>query len=181
MESSLVARMRRAARLEVDLYREVEHDRTATSQALLVVLIVGLASALGSALGAILARDILWFFLGMVFGLAQIVFGWLIWSGITLLVGKTLFRTEHTEVDYGQMLRTIGFALSPGVLLFLRFIPVLGGIISFIVFIWILVAAVIAVREAMDFSTGRAIGTLLVGWFVMIIFNILLGVFLLWA
>jgi len=173
--------MQRAARLHPDLYEEVEHDRSATGQALQVVLIVGLASALGSALGAILDRSIVWFFLGLLFGLAQIVFGWLIWSGVTLLVGKALFKTEHTEVDYGQMLRTIGFAFSPGVLLILRFIPILGGLISFVVFIWILIGVVIAVRHAMDFSTGRAIGTVVVGWLVLIVFNILLGVFLLWV
>ncbi len=181
MDRSLFGRMQRAARLHVDLYREVEHDRTATGQAFQVVLIVALASALGSALGAILDSNIVWFFLGLIFGLGQIVLGWLIWSGVTLVVGKALFKTEHTEVDYGQMLRTIGFAMSPGVFLFFRFIPILGGLISFIVFIWVLVAAVIAVREAMDFSTGRAIATLLVGWVILIIFNILLGVFLLWA
>ena len=70
-------------------------------------------------------------------------------------------------------MRTIGFSNSPRVLGFLLFIPILGLVINFIVSIWALVAGVIAVRQALDFSTLRAIGTCIVGW---IIYNVLLSI-----
>jgi hypothetical protein len=67
------------------------------------------------------------------------------------------------------LLRTIGFSSSPGVLRVLGIIPMLGNILNFIVGIWMLVAMVIAVRQALDYnSTWRAVGVCLIGWIVQI-------------
>ncbi|MGB6680895.1 MAG: YIP1 family protein, partial [Candidatus Bathyarchaeia archaeon] len=76
-----------------------------------------------------------------------------------------------TEATYGELLRCIGFSSSPGVLRILIFIPILGAIIVFIASIWSLVAMVIAVRQALDFSTGRAIATCIVGFIVMVVIS----------
>jgi hypothetical protein len=148
---SLVQRMIGAAMLNTATYEEVEADRTATGQAAAVVAIVAVATAIG-AIGEGSG--------GIIAGLLSAFLGWLIWSAITYFVGTRLFGGT---ADLGEMLRTIGFAQSPGVLNVLGIIPLLGGLVRFAVFIWILVAVVIAIRQALDFSTGKAVGTAVIG------------------
>jgi hypothetical protein len=92
--------------------------------------------------------------------------GWLLWAGITYLIGAKLFGGTAT---WGELLRTIGFAQTPGVLHVLGLIPILGGIIRVGVAIWVLMAGIIAIRQALDISTGRAILTAGLGWLVIIL------------
>jgi hypothetical protein len=159
---SLVERMIAAAKLEVALYEEVESDESATSQAAVVVCLAAVASAIGAAgSGAV----------GPVGGLIGALLGWLAWSGVTYLIGDKLLGGTAT---WGELLRTIGFAQSAGVLYVLAVIPVLGGLIRLVVMVWVLVAGVIAIRQALDCSTARAILTGVLGWFVMVLLVLLL-------
>jgi hypothetical protein len=164
-QSSLVQRMIRAARLEPDLYEEVEADQTATTQALIVVVIVAVASGIGALLSVILGgapdRSPIGAFIGPII---SSLLGWLVWSYVTYFIGTRLFAGQATP---GEMLRTIGFAQSPGVLNVLAFIPVLGAIISIVTIIWLLIAGVVAVRQALDFDTGKAILTTIAGWLAL--------------
>jgi hypothetical protein len=157
--------MIRAAKLDVDLYEEVEADTTANWQALTVVIIVSLAAGIGSGIYGLISDNegALYFLWGLLIGVGASLIGWLLWSLITYVVGVTLFKTKETEADYGQLLRTLGFANTPGILGFFVFIPILGYLVWLVVFVWTLVAGVIAVRQALDFSTWRAIGTCIVG------------------
>jgi hypothetical protein len=171
----LVARMTRAAQLDDTLYEEVEADESATGQAALVVLLAGMASGLGHGLSEMIqghgAPPLIVGLIGG--GLGQLI-GWAIWAFLTYWIGTSLFKGTATP---GEMLRTLGFAQSPGVLIALSFIPFLGWIIRAVVGVWMLVAGVIAVRQAMDFTTERAIFTVLVGWLVPFILSLLLGTF----
>jgi hypothetical protein len=88
------------------------------------------------------------------------------WSGITYLIGDKLLGGTAT---WGELLRTIGFAQSPGVLYALGAVPALGALIRFVVAIWILFAGIIAIRQALDFGTGRAIVTAVLGWLTIAI------------
>lgn len=162
--SSLWNRMVRAAQLDVNLYEEVEADATTTGQAFTVVLIVGLATGIGSGIAGIIVNDALWFIWGLLIGLVTTIAGWLIWSLFAYWIGTKIFAGPETEATYGQLLRTLGFAHSPGCLRIFSFIPFLGGLIAFAASVWFLVAGVIAVRQALDFTTGRAIATCVVGW-----------------
>ena len=174
MESqrSLVGRMVRAARLEVNLYEEVEADTTANGQAFVAVVIASMAAGLGAGIAGVRVEGGLWFLWGLLIGLASALAGWLVWSLFAYWLGTTIFRGPETSATYGELLRTIGYSNSPRVLTFFSFIPFLGGIIAFAVSIWALVAGVIAVRQALDFSTGRAIATCVVGWilYMLIVF-----------
>jgi len=167
--SQLVDRMIRAAKLDVNLYEEVEADKTALPQALLVVVIANVAIGFGSALAILWDGEALTFLWALLWGIIGGIIGWLIWSLIVYLIGVTLFKGPETESNYGELLRTIGFSASPGVIGILSFIPFLGWIIAFVVQVWMLVAMVIAVRQALDFTTWRAIGTCVVGWLVMMV------------
>jgi len=170
----LVDRMIRAARLDVSLYEEVEKDVTATNQAVLVVVIASVCSGIGSALGN-MSGGVDGVLVGLVVGAVTALVGWLIWSFITYFIGTRLFKGPQTEATYGQLLRCIGFSDSPLVLAILGFIPFLGGIISFVASIWALIAMIVAVRQALDFSTGRAVATCIVGFIVLIVVSAVVG------
>jgi hypothetical protein len=149
--------MKGAALLHVDTYEEVEADRTATGQAAGVVALVAVAQAIGNAgEGGF----------GILSGVLSALLGWLLWAGITYLIGAKLLGGTAT---WGELLRTIGFAQTPGVLHVLGIIPGLGGIIRYGVAIWVLNAGIIAIRQALDVSTGKAILTAGLGWLVIIL------------
>jgi hypothetical protein len=154
---SWIDRMKGAALLHIDTYEEVEADRTATGQAAGVVVLVAVAQAIGSAGqgGA-----------GILFGIISALLGWLLWAGITYLIGAKLLGGTAT---WGELLRTIGFAQTPGVLHVLGIIPFLGSIIRFGVVIWVLIAGIIAIRQALDVSTGKAVLTAVLGWLIIIL------------
>jgi hypothetical protein len=170
--ASLTDRMLRAARLDVPTYEEVEADTTATTQALTVVVIVALAQGIGAAIGATMAgtgNPIG----GLIGGIISALIGWAVWSYVIYLVGTRFFGGTAT---YGEVLRTLGFAESPGVLGILSFIPVLGGIIALVAGIWVLVASFIATRQALDISNGKTVGTIIVAIVALIIVLAIVGI-----
>jgi hypothetical protein len=160
---SLTERMMGAARLQLWAYEEVEADGTATGQAAAVVAIVAVAQAIGS-VGAGSG--------GVIGGLLSAFFGWAVWSGITYFIGTRIFKGTAT---WGELLRTIGFAQAPGVLNLFGIIPVFGGLVRAVVAIWILIAGIVAIRQALDFDTGRAILTAVIGWLALVIPMLILG------
>jgi hypothetical protein len=160
---SLTDRMMGAAKLDVDVYEEVEADTTATGQAALVVAIVAVAAAIGSAGGGVFAA---------IGGMIAALLGWLLWAGVTYLIGDKLLGGTAT---WGELLRTLGFAQSPGVLYILAILPLVGGLVRFVVAIWILIAGIIAIRQALDFSTGKAVLTAVLGWLAIAIPMALIG------
>jgi hypothetical protein len=173
--SRLTERMLRAARLETSLYNEVEADVTATSQALTVVVVTAVASGIGAGLGAALSGHPAGILIGLVGAVIVELIGWLVWSYVMFLVGTRVFKGTAT---YGELLRTLGFAYSPGVLLILRFIPLIGGLIALVVAIWRIVAGFIAIREALDLDTGNTVATIVVGIIAYVIVLAILGVLL---
>ena len=152
-QQSIIDRMIRAARLEPQLYEEVEHDQSATGQAMLVVVLGAIAGGIGALSGGIA---------GLVVGVVASLVGWAVYAFIAYWVGTNIFKGPHTEATWGQLLRTLGFANSPRVLMVLVVIPVVGIIVGLAVFIWLLLTTVIAIRQALDFDTWRAIATAVV-------------------
>ncbi len=161
--ASMTERMIGAATFNIPTYEEVEHDETATSQAAIVVGIVAVASAIGGAgqgTGAIIA------------GLIAAYVGWLVWAGVTYLIGDKVLGGTAT---WGELLRTLGFAQSPGVLYILAFIPVLGWFVRLGVWFWLLAAGIVAIRQALDFSTGKAILTAVLGFLAYVLVAMILA------
>lgn len=150
-----------AIRLQASTFEEIEHDTTATSQAAVVVAVVsaarGLASLSTFGVGSVVSTVVL--------GLL----GWVIGSVALLLVGTKLLPGKNTEADMGQMLRTLGFAQAAGVASVFGTVPFLGVFVSLVANVWILVAMVIAVRQALDYDdTLRAVITCVVAWVLMV-------------
>ena len=157
-----VSRMIRASMLDVHLYEEVEADRSALGPAMAVVVLSSIAGGvvLFEALGV----------QGMVIGTIGALIGWFIWAFMTYVIGTKLLPEPQTHADLGQLLRTIGFSSAPGLIRVLAVIPALADLVHFIAGIWMLVAMVIAVRQALDYhSTLRAVGVCAIGWVVQIV------------
>jgi len=170
--------MLRAAKLESQLYEEVEADSTATGQALLVVVLVSVCAGIGSGISAAMKghETVSGFFIGLASGIIGSLIAWFIFSLLCFWLGTSIFKGPNTKSSLGELLRVLGFAYAPGVLNILSFIPFVGPIIPFVAWIWTIIAAVIAVRQACDFTTGRSIGTVVVAAIIPIIIIVLLGV-----
>ncbi len=102
-------RIIRAARLDVALYEEVEADKSALGQATGVVVLSSVAAGIGSTSKAGL--------LGMLIGVVVALVGWYIWAYLTYFIGTRLLPEPQTKADHGELLRTIGFSSSPGLIL----------------------------------------------------------------
>ncbi len=164
--ASLTERMIGAARLDVHTYEEVEADPSTIGQAMWVVVISSIAAGIGSRAGMI----------GLIVGSLTALAGWFVWAFVTYYLGTKLLPEPQTEADIGQLLRTTGFAASPGVLRVLGIVPVLGIIPVAIANIWMLASMVVAVRQALDYtSTLRAVGVCLIGWFGLVIISMVLS------
>jgi Yip1 domain len=157
MDNALVQRMIGAARLDVRTYEEVERDTSATQQALIVVILASVASGLGALDDG---------GMGLVGGVIAGIVGWAVLAAICYFVGTRLLGTENTQADWGQLARTLGFAYTPNLLLILGFIPVVDILVAIVVFFWGIAATIIALRQALDFSTGRAVATAIISWIV---------------
>ncbi|MES1938775.1 hypothetical protein T5B8_00960 [Salinisphaera sp. T5B8] len=156
-----------AAKLHAPTYEEVEHDRGATGQAALIVVLASLAAGIGAIGGGGIGYLLL--------NAVAALLGWLIWAALIWAIGTKLLPEAQTEADVGQLLRTLGFAATPGLLRIFGIIPVIGTLVVFVVSIWMLATTVIAVRQALDYqSTLRAVGVCIVGWLIQLL---ILGLF----
>lgn len=165
--ADLKERMIRAAKLDVQLYEEVEADQQAMGQAITVVVISSVAAGIGAiGVGGIA---------GLIGGVILALISWFIWAYLTYLIGTKLLPEPQTKADLGELLRTIGFSSSPGLIRVLGIIPGLTGIVFAVAGVWMLIAMIIAVRQALDYqSTLRAVGVCLIGWGVQILLIMIL-------
>ena len=163
-------RIIRAAKLDVALYEEVEADKSSLGQAMGVVILSSIAAGIGSTSAGILE---------MLIGVVVTLAGWYIWAYLTYFIGTKLLPEPQTKADHGELLRTIGFSSSPGLIRVLGVVPVMREIVFLIAAIWMLVAMVIAVRQALDYTgTLRAIGVCAIGWIIQaVMFGLLFFVF----
>jgi hypothetical protein len=170
--NSFLQRLIGAAALDVAIYEEVEADRGATVQAFAVVIASGLAAGLGArGLGDTSVAAAV--FIGVLALLA-----WAAWALLTFEIGARILPEPQTSVDVGELLRTIGFASTPGILRVFGILPGIGVPVFVITAVWMLAAMVVAVRQALDYrSTGRAIAVCVLGWILAIAFAVGVGVF----
>ena len=160
--NTFIGRMIGAALLDVDTYEAVEHDTTLTPQAAAVVVIAAVATGLATSETVVG---------GIVGGLV----GWFFMAGTIYFIGTRLFGGTAT---WGELLRTLGFAASPKILVILAVLPLVGWAVQLAVGIWSLAAAIVAIRQALDVSTGKAVlaGALgVVSW--VLIAAVIVGLF----
>jgi hypothetical protein len=156
------ARVAGAIKLDAVTYEAVEADRSALGQALLVVLLSSLATGMGMDpyRGAV----------ALATGVSFALLGWILWAGLIYVIGTTILAEAQTRTTIGELLRTTGFAAAPGVFGLAGLIPGVGPFAVFAVSVWMLMAMIVAIRHALDFTSyWRAVAVVLVGWAVYLI------------
>ena len=158
MSTKYINRITRACKLDVSLYEEVEADKSATLQAAGVVVLSSLAAGVGA-----LSLGTSNFLIAPLLSLVS----WFVWAYLVYFIGAKIFPESTTEADHGQLLRTIGFSSAPGLIRVFGIIPNLTSVVFIIASIWMLVAMVIAVRQALDYkSTWRSVGVVVTAFFI---------------
>jgi hypothetical protein len=161
-----------AMALDAAVYEDVEADRSATGQALLVVLASSLAAGVGSR--GLVGTS----FQGILFMSVLALIAWATWAFVTLQIGGRLMPEPNTSVDVGELLRTTGFAATPGLFRVLGIMPAATIPVFIISALWMLAAMIVAVRQALDYeSTGRAIAVCVLGWSLAVAIAVALGLF----
>lgn len=165
--NAIIDRAVRVAKLDLPVFRAIARDPNATREAAVVVAVVAIASGIGAlfdSLGAVILSIVAAFL------------GWFIFSAMTYFFGRNIFGTPTTQVNVESLLRTQGYARAPGVLAVFGFIPILGWLVAAVGSIWALVTAIVAIRETLAISTGRAIVAAIASWIVAVILAIVFNV-----
>jgi hypothetical protein len=168
--NNFLQRLIGAAALDTAIYEEVEADPKAGIQAAVVVVLSSVAAGIG-ARGFSENSPTNVALIGIVSLMA-----WACWALVTYEIGARVMPEPQTSVDIGQLMRTIGFAATPGLLRVFGFIPGVTIPAFTLATIWMLVAMVVAVRQALDYtSTARAVAVCLIGWSLAAAFVLALG------
>lgn len=155
--STYGSRLLRAIKLDPELYEEVEADTSATRQAIGTVVLASLAAGLGGHLSGSLY--------GLGLHILVTLVGWYIWAFLSFFIGTRLLPQSQTRANMGELLRCTGFSSAPGLLQILGIIPGIGTMVRMVAWVWMLMAFVVAVRQALDYTgTGRAVAVCVIGW-----------------
>lgn len=170
--NSFLQRLIGALALDTAIYEEVEADRTATGQALTVVVLSSLAAGIGSrGLGGTSL-------FGILFIAVLALIAWAAWALVIFEIGARLLPEPDTRVDVGQLLRTIGFAATPGLLRVLGIMSSATIPVFVLTALWMLAAMIVGVRQALDFkSTARAVAVCVLGWTLALAVAVVIGLF----
>ena len=151
---------------DVKTLQEIEADPAAIGQAVTVIVLAGVAALIGNIFRAGITAGVIALVLSLI--------SYALWSLLVVIVGTKLMPEPTTKADFTEAFRVIGFTAAPGLLNILAIIPILGVLVSFLVWVWTLVIGVIAVREVLDYSnTGRAIIVCLIALVAMLLINLL--------
>ena len=169
----MLLRMIGVLRLRSMTYEDIEHDKSAIWQALIIVVLVSAATVGGELLSG--QETGLWWTLirGVIRGVAS----WAAWALCAWAVGEIAFDVVDTDADWGQLARTTGYAQTPGIFNVLIFIPAVAGVVYFVTFVWAFACMVVAVRQSLDYkSTLKAVFVILLAFIPVVVLNfIVLG------
>ena len=144
--------------LDASAYENVEADRHSAIQSAVVVMAVSVAGGVG-AIGFGLI-GLAGFLIGAIISLGA----WLVWAATIVTLGTTAFAEPQTRSNFPELLRVLGFAATPGVFIALAAMPAAAPFVLVVVTAWMIAAAVVAVRQALDYrSTARAVAVCVAG------------------
>ncbi len=191
----MVNRIIGVLKLDVATFEEVEADESATTQAAILVAIIAVFAGISAFIQANAANSAIDFLsdfadteipMGDFLEAAQIspigafintvvsVFiAWILLAALTYFVGTALFNGEATM---GEMLRVIGFAQAPRLILLLSFITCLGSILALISWVWTIAASFIGIRQGLDLDNGKTLATVLIAVVLVWIINAIISI-----
>jgi hypothetical protein len=169
--NTFLQRLIGAAALDAAIYEEVEADTTATGQAMGIVVLSSIAAGIG-------ARGFGSSFSSIAFFGIVALLTWATWALVMFEIGGRLMPGAETRTNPGELLRTLGFAATPGLASLLGAVPGVTTRVFVLVWIWMLLAMVVAVRQALDYrSTARAVAVCLLGGILAAAIAVVLGLF----
>ena len=158
---TVMERVAGVLRLQPRAFEDIEADGGANGQALGIVVLSSLAAGVGG--GFIGGPG------GMVAEALGAVAGWVMWAGVTYVLGARLLPERDTRTDMGELLRVMGYSSAPTFFTIFSPIPVFGRAVPTIVSFWLLATTVLAVRQALDYrSTLRAFAVVIIGWLLFV-------------
>jgi hypothetical protein len=159
-----------ALRLDPAVYEDVERDGEALGQALTVVVLSSLATGVGASPFPSDGESV-----PLLVGVLFALIGWVAWAGLIFIIGTKLVPEPQTRSDVVELMRTTGFAAAPGLFGLLGLLPLVGSLVTFGVSLWMLMAMVVAVRQALDFtSVWRSFGVVVTGWLAYLLLLLLI-------
>jgi hypothetical protein len=168
---TFVYRLMGAAMLDAGTYEQLEADQHATWQAVLVVVMSSVAAGVGVGLHVWAGPS----------GFARVgviaLITWVAWAVLTLQIGSRVLPEAQTRSDTGEMMRTIGFAATPGLLQVFGMIPGVTVPVFAITTVWMFAAMVVAIQHALDYtSVGRALAVCALAALIIVLFAFGLGI-----
>jgi len=164
----MIDRIMRVIKLDFPVFKEIEADPNATSEAAIIVVVVTLISALGSGM-AMPHR----FFAAFVSEILSGVVGWVVWAAVVYFLGKSMFAGKGTLEG---LLRVLGYASAPRLLGILAVIPCVGWLGTLAGVILSLIMGFMAIREGLDLDTTQALIVTVVGWIALVIVSIFFAI-----
>jgi len=172
MADTFIRRLMGAAMLDVATYEEVEADRSATPQALAIVVFSSLAAGIGARGSSGGPATLEFFAVASVLALLT----WALFAVITFEIGGHILPTADTRTGVGELLRTLGFAATPGLLQILGIFPGATVWVFTLAIAWTLAASIVAVRQALDYtSTSRALAVCTLGLALAFVIALVIG------
>jgi hypothetical protein len=169
--NTFLQRLIGAAALDAAIYEEVEADPSATGQAMAIVVLSSLAAGIGArGFGSSISSVAF-------FGIVALM-SWAAWALMMFEIGSRIMPDPETRTSPGELLRTLGFAATPGLSSLLGAVPGITTRVFVLVWLWMLLAMVVAVRQALDYrSTAKAVAVCLLGGVLAAALAVILGVF----
>jgi hypothetical protein len=158
-----------AMKLEANAFEDVERDVTAMGQAVGVIALYAVSSGISWIRYNGLS--------GIATGIIAALIGYAVWAVIVWIVGTKVMPEPATKADFPETFRVVAFAAAPGLLCFIGIIPILGWLVGFAIWLWMIAAMVVAVRQVLDYSTtGKAIVVVIIGFIVNLVVGVILGI-----
>lgn len=144
-------------------FEEIESNRASLLHAMIVVALAagaGGAAAMGLGLTGVP---------GLLIGVATVLGAWLVWITVVAVIGTITFAEPETHSSFSELVRTLGFAMAPGVFIAFAAMRAVAPIVIALVVGWSAGLTVLAMRQALDYrSTTRAVIVSIVGWLLAI-------------
>ncbi len=148
----------RAALLNEQTYQEFDRDPYAIGRGRLVLALAVIAAAIGSA-GSGLAA--------MIVHVPAFALGWAAFVFTVYSIGTQAFPGRRSEDTLPRLIRSLGLATTPALLLVLGAAPIYGPLFVLAAYIWLLATTTTAIAEPLELTRDSSIIVATVGCLVL--------------